>query len=97
MSRMRDPVLSVDEYFDGPRSGAALFEREPHRFKSRFTDVYAPDGLPDVFELVPLRGSSSPVLARGKFEVASDAPPAAAGELRKLVVTWSRLNANVGV
>lgn len=88
-----EPVLEVAEYNDGPRTGVAMFNGEPHAFRSRYEDVDGSDDTLDVFELTPLGGSASgPRLAHATFEVAPDAPQLPAGQLRQLVVSWQVIN-----
>ena len=93
MAGSYEEVLVVTEYFAGPRSGVALFEGRPHAFSSRFADVHSPDAATrDVFELTPVDDGvvvGQTILAHGEFDVASDAAPAYAGELRNLVVRWT--------
>ena len=84
-----EDVLEVSEYFDGPRTGVALYLGRPHKFRSLWRDVHGSDDMADVFELTPVDGGTpAPVRMRGTFEVAPDAPIVAAGQLQKLVVSW---------
>jgi hypothetical protein len=56
-----EPVLEVVDYYDGPRSGTALFQGAPHFFQSRMLDVFERKGdfeSVDFFEL--RRVGSSP-------------------------------------
>ena len=98
MSGTYEEVLVVTEYFAGPRTGVALFEGRPHAFSSTFADVHPADSeTRDVFELTPIDegvGGGESVLAHGEFDVAPDAAPTYVGELRKLVVRWTRCGAN---
>ena len=93
MAGSYEEVLVVTEYFAGPRSGVALFEGRPHAFSSTFADVHSPDAAAlDVFELTPFDEGvdvGQTILAHGEFDVAPDAAPTYAGELRNLVVRWT--------
>ena len=67
-----EPVLKLDDWYDGPRSGHALLGGVPHAFRSRMLDVTEYRGefeSTDVFELVPLGppSVSAPVLASALF------------------------------
>ena len=87
-----EEVLDVSDYFDGPRSGVALYRGVAHSFRSRMSDVNGADDVRDVFELVPLSDTAaSPTFAHATFEVAPDAPIAPRGQLRKLVVAWREI------
>ena len=87
-----EEVLDVAEYFDGPRSGVALYRGVAHSFPSRMSDVYGADDEPDIFELVPVSDANAlPRFAHATFEVAPDAPVVPSGQLRKLVVAWQEI------
>ena len=50
-----EPVLQLDDWYDGPRAGKALFLGAPHSFRSRMLDVHEYRGdfeSSDIFELV---------------------------------------------
>jgi hypothetical protein len=88
-----EPVLEVVDYYDGPRSGTALFQGVPHYFRSRMLDVHENRGdfeSADIFELTMVSAlPGSPVLlACGTFRVAPGAWSLPAGELRPLEVRW---------
>jgi hypothetical protein len=92
LDAMREPVLEISDFFDGPRAGVALLHGIPHRFTSRHLDVseYSGGSEPaDVFELVPLSSPAvPPILAEAVFHVIpgqSDLPP---GVFRKMEVVW---------
>ena len=77
-----EPVLQLDDWYDGPRSGRALFGGVPHAFRSSMLDVTEYRGefeSADVFELVPLSppGVAAPVLASAVFR--RSASPSATG------------------
>ncbi len=84
-----EPVLSVDEYYDGPRSGIAMYGGRAYRYKSRFVDVHGADDVDDIFDLSPLDGQGPALVVHAVFEVAADALATQPGELRKLVVQWT--------
>jgi hypothetical protein len=89
---MREPVLEITDYFDGPRGGVAFLHGVPHRFTSRHLDMSEDSGgsePADVFELVPLSSPTAPpILAEAVFHVIrgqSELPP---GVFRKMEVAW---------
>ena len=43
-----EDVLEVSEYFDGPRTGVALYLGSPHKFRSLWRDVHGSDDMADV-------------------------------------------------
>jgi hypothetical protein len=93
MEAQFEPVLEVVDYYDGPRSGTALFRGAPYYFKSRMLDVYEYQGdfeSVDIFELTAVSGRpGSPVfLACGTFRVAAEHSGLPAGKLRPLEVSW---------
>jgi hypothetical protein len=93
MGTQFEPVIEVFEYYDGPRSGTALFRNVPHHFKSRMLDVHEYKGdfeSADIFELTAVSGPhGSPVLlACGTFRVAAGQSDLPAGSLRQLEVSW---------
>ena len=93
MSPEFEPVLIVDEYYDGPRSGIAIFRGQSYRFRSRFSDVYGAEDAVDVFDLIPEGDPSGvAIAAHAIFEVAPDAPSTQPRELRKLVVRWTPID-----
>ena len=89
---MREPVLEISDYFDGPREGVALFHGIPHRFTSRHLDAsqYCGGSEPgDVFELVPLSSPTAPpLLAEAVFHVIPGQSDLAPGVFRKMEVVW---------
>ena len=93
---MREAVLEVSDYFDGPRTGVALFQGVPHRFRSRYLDAseYGEGSeAEDLFELVPISSPSAPrVLAHATFHVMPEQPEPPRGVLRKLEVIWRVVN-----
>lgn len=46
-----EPVVTVTDFYDGPRGGVAMFLGRPHYYQSRFNDD---DGYEDVFDLWPI-------------------------------------------
>ena len=83
-----ETVHSVDEYYDGPRTGVADHEGVPHAYRSVYLDSTEWDPDEDRFELTPVGGGTT-ILVRGEFRVrpsASDWPP---GVIRPLEVRWS--------
>ncbi|MBP6628426.1 MAG: hypothetical protein KA297_03290 [Kofleriaceae bacterium] len=48
-----EPVFTVPDWYDGPRSGIASVGGVPHHYTSTFADLDAGGG-PDVFELRPV-------------------------------------------
>ncbi len=96
MSESFEPVLVVEDYYDGPRIGVALFRGLPHRFRSLgwlrdggWSDGF--DSNDDRFYLSPTDTSldSSEFLVRGKFRVRQPAPNLPPGVLRPLEVLWT--------
>src|SRR5262249_30325968 len=51
-----ESVFTVIDYWDGPRSGIANFNRAPHLYRSIFSD--ADDNWTDAFELYPVDGET---------------------------------------
>jgi hypothetical protein len=47
-----DKVHSIEDYHDGPRSGFADFEGEPHHFDREFNELE--DEFSDDFVLIPI-------------------------------------------
>ncbi len=52
---MREPVHTIDDYYDSPRQGIADFDGEPHYYECEF-DKEA-DEYSDVFRLTPIADS----------------------------------------
>jgi hypothetical protein len=71
-----EQVLRLDDWYDGPRNGLALYLGHPHIFRSRRLDVteYRDDfESADIFELVPTEDlDAPPVLASAHFRRVPD-------------------------
>ena len=78
---MRDfeKVLQLDDWYDGPRAGVALFGAVPHKFQSRLLDVreYRDEyESADLFELTPVAADPATpvVIASATFRRVPDDP-----------------------
>lgn len=58
MNDTPEPVHSVDEWYDGPRSGAADYRGVPHWYRSLYLDDKEWNPDEDRFELTPLTAES---------------------------------------
>src|SRR4051794_11938222 len=89
---VREAVLEISEYYDGPREGVALFLGVPHHFKSRYLDVTQYRGdfeAVDIFELTPVSSpTASPKLAHAAFHAVPQQPEPPPGTLKKMEVVW---------
>jgi hypothetical protein len=93
MSEQFELVHSVDDSYDGPRTGIAEYHGIRHRFRS----VVWPAGVTwdsedDRFELRPEVGDGPAVIARGVFRVRQPVPELPPGVLRPLEVQWTTEN-----
>lgn len=52
---MRQPVHTIDDYYDGPKQGIADFEGKPHYYEREFDEER--DEYSDVFRLTPIADS----------------------------------------
>jgi hypothetical protein len=94
MSEEFEVVHSVDDYYDGPRTGVADFGGSPHRFRCL---GWASPGGPDEpwdphedrFELVPVGAVVAVAVARGEFRVRQPCPDLPPGVPRQLEVGWT--------
>jgi hypothetical protein len=82
-----EAVHSVDEYYDGPRTGIADYHGRPHVYRSVYLDHVEWNADEDRFELAPVDGGTS-FLVRGEFRVREPLLPVASGMLRPLEVRW---------
>jgi hypothetical protein len=84
-----EPVHTVDDYYDGPRTGVAEFQGVRHRFRSL---VWPPtknwDSEDDRFELTREDSSGPCLVARGVFRARQPVPDLPPGVLRPLEVQW---------
>jgi hypothetical protein len=55
MGRHFETVYTVEDYYDGPRSGVADFNGQPHFYRSVYLDTDQWDADEDRFELTPIR------------------------------------------
>jgi hypothetical protein len=89
---VREAVLEVSDYYDGPREGVAMLHGVPHRFRSRYLDTRQYRGdieATDIFELTPLSSPAAPpILAHATFHAVPQQPEPPLGALRKLEVVW---------
>ena len=92
-----EPVHSVEDYYEGPRTGIACLRGLRYRFRSvGWTSPDGPDGpwdpYDDCFELSPIEGDGGDTLVvRGEFRVRQPVPELSPGVLRPLEVRWSTL------
>lgn len=73
MSTFED-VLRIDDWYDGPRAGVALYQGRPHAFRSSWRDTVEYKGdfeSADMFELRPLDAAAD---APGIFATARFRP-----------------------
>lgn len=84
-----EPVLQINEYFDGPRSGIAQCQSEKCNFRSLWKDVDGVDDAPDEFELEMLSGvdRGQKILANAMFRKVAHVP-VMAGAWPCLEVLW---------
>jgi hypothetical protein len=91
-----EPVYSVEDYYDGPRTGTAEFRGVLHRYTSLGWE--SPDGpttadwdpRDDRYVLVPVTGpSQGRLVVRGEFELRHPVPDLPPGVLRPLKVRWT--------
>lgn len=87
-----EPVHSVDDSYDGPRTGIADFHGAPHHFRSlawiRRESEW--DSEDERFQLAPVaHADSKPVIMRGAFRVRQPVPDLPKGVLRPLEVQWT--------
>jgi len=54
MDRTLDTVYTIEDWYDGPREGAANFRGVPHRYRSVYLDTPAWNPEEDRFELTPI-------------------------------------------
>ncbi|KRA51100.1 hypothetical protein ASD77_15865 [Pseudoxanthomonas sp. Root65] len=85
-----EEVLQLDDWYDGPRAGIALYRGVPHAFRSRMLDVteYWDDfESADIFELSRLgdADASPKILAAAEFRRRQDSPDTG------LEVRWSTI------
>jgi hypothetical protein len=89
---VREAVLEVSDYYDGPREGVAMLHSAPYRFRSRRLDTTQYRGdieAADIFELTPLSSPGSPpILAHATFHAVPQEPEPPSGILTKLEVIW---------
>lgn len=52
-----EDVFTIDDWYDGPRSGFALYDGAPHHYRSLYLDFDDWDADEDRFELVPVSAS----------------------------------------
>ena len=76
-----EEILQLDDWYDGPRAGIALYHGVPHTFLSRMLDVTEYRGdfeSADIFELSRLgdADSSPKILAAAEFRRRQDSPDA---------------------
>ncbi len=97
MSEDFEPVLSIHDYYDGPRVGVANFQGVPHRFRSLgwlpdggFDEGYDYDPVDDRFFLSPLDAPPDypEFVVRGQFRVQQPVPDLPPGVVRPLEVRW---------
>jgi hypothetical protein len=92
MTASFEPVHSVGEYYDGPRTGVADFHGVRHFFRSVGWPAGAEwDSEDDRFELTPETGGPT-VIAHGTFRARQPVPSLPPGVLRPLEVQWSNDN-----
>lgn len=96
MSEIFETVISVDDYYDGPRLGVANFNGLPHRYHSfgwlpdgEWCSGYTPDE--DRFYLAPVDAppDAPEIVVRGEFRVRQPAPDLPPGVVRPLEVRWT--------
>ena len=72
---MFEHVLQVDDYYDGIRTGVALYRGLPHSFRTVGWVMGEGDPNEDRFELRPMgRDAADPILARAEFRRSFTAP-----------------------
>ena len=94
-SAVFEPVVQVDDYYDGVRSGVAIICGERYQFLSRYLDATEYRGdfeSVDIFEIRSLERPDAPALM-ATVEFRASGEHSVVGEVRPMEAKWEIIGA----